>query len=139
MDPQAIQPNQFIVLADWSKLINKGYISLKKSFQKLLETNRSDIHGIILIGDIGYDLETNECANYLDFLEMLSQVAECWPVLIITGNHEYISANNWNLYAASFQTFNLTEKSLRIQSYNFKWFNLMTFDPFDDIYGLANK
>lgn len=56
MDPQAIQPNQFIVLADWSKLINKGYISLKKSFQKLLETNRSDIHGIILIGDIGYDL-----------------------------------------------------------------------------------
>lgn len=92
-----------------------------------------------MIGDIGYDLESNECANYIGFLEILSQVAECWPVLTITGNHEYISKNNWKLYAESFQTFQLTNATRRIQSYYFKWFNLMTFDPYELIYGLATE
>lgn len=79
-------PNQFIVLADWSKLINKQYTTLESSFNVLLQ-NRTDIHGVILIGDIGYDLETNECQNYIGFLEILEQIAAVWPTIIVTGNH----------------------------------------------------
>jgi metallophosphoesterase superfamily enzyme len=89
------------VLADWSKLVNKKYTTLQDSFDVLLR-DRTSIHGIILIGDIGYDLETNECQNYLGFLEILEQVASVWPVIIVTGNHEYVSKKNWDLYVKSF-------------------------------------
>lgn len=139
VDPNKAQPNQFIVLADWSKLITKPYIPLAGSFQQLIDNNITDIHGVVLIGDLGYDLETNECANYLGFLEMLEQVAIYWPVISITGNHEYNSKSNWKLYADSFQLFHLADSARKIQSYYFKWFTLMTFDPIGQIYGTATS
>lgn len=90
------------MLADWSKIVLKPYISLDGAFADLRRNNRTSIHGVILIGDIGYDLETNECQNYIDFLTILTWVAEVWPVITVTGNHEYVSKNNWKMYNQSF-------------------------------------
>lgn len=38
-------------------------------------------------GDIGYDLDTNNCLNYEKFLVMLGETAKNIPVIMVTGNH----------------------------------------------------
>lgn len=38
-------------------------------------------------GDVGYDLDTNNCLNYESFLVMLSRTASIAPIIMVTGNH----------------------------------------------------
>lgn len=57
---------------------------------------------MVIIGDIGYDLDTNNCTNYERFLVMLADVAKSIPIIMVTGNHEYNTADNWNLFVNSF-------------------------------------
>jgi hypothetical protein len=42
---------------------------------------------ILIDGDVGYDLDTNNCKNYESFLLLLSRIAKFVPVIIVTGNH----------------------------------------------------
>jgi metallophosphoesterase superfamily enzyme len=42
---------------------------------------------LVINGDIGYDLDSNNCKNYETFLVMLSKTAAAIPVIIATGNH----------------------------------------------------
>ena len=51
-----------------------------------------DINGILINGDVAYDLDSNNGRNYEDFLNMLSRIARYVPVIINTGNHEHFSA-----------------------------------------------
>lgn len=59
MITQVDKPNKFLVFADWGPILSKNYTSLVASFNSLLENNRTEINGILLQGDIGYDLDTN--------------------------------------------------------------------------------
>lgn len=45
------------------------------------------IDGIIVNGDIAYDLDSNNGTNYEEFLNILSRSARYVPVLMIAGNH----------------------------------------------------
>ena len=84
-----------IVLADWSHLEkNVGkYTPLANLFSSTLKER--EINGIAIIGDVGYDLDSNNCTNYEKFLVMLSTNAQSIPVIMITGNHEYNTEDNF--------------------------------------------
>jgi predicted MPP superfamily phosphohydrolase len=53
---------------------------------------------ILIDGDVGYDLDTNNCKNYESFLLLLSRIAKFVPVIIVTGNHEYNTPDNFLLF-----------------------------------------
>jgi predicted MPP superfamily phosphohydrolase len=76
-----------ITLADWSALDkNKDkYAPLDGLFASVME--KQEINGVMIGGDVGYDLDTNNCLNYESFLVMLSKVATTVPVIMVTGNH----------------------------------------------------
>ena len=54
----------WIVVADWSKLEQNlyKYTPIDPFLQKI--QTQEEINGIIINGDIGYDLDTNNCKNY---------------------------------------------------------------------------
>lgn len=58
------QQLKMISLADWSDLKEKLgiYISLNSSLDQIRVKNKID--GLLIDGDIGYDLDTNNCQNY---------------------------------------------------------------------------
>jgi hypothetical protein len=74
-----------IVLADWSFLETERYQTLDDTFNRLHAAK--EINGILINGDIGYDLWTNNCSNYEKFIMMLSKYAQAIPVIFATGNH----------------------------------------------------
>jgi len=74
-----------IVLADWSFLETDKYQPLDKIFNSL--QSDKEINGMLINGDIGYDLWTNNCQNYEKFIVMLSKYAQTIPVIFATGNH----------------------------------------------------
>lgn len=74
-----------IVLADWSFLETDKYTPLDKLFADI--TSKHEIHGLLINGDIGYDLQTNNCHNYETFLVMLGSVTKSIPLIFATGNH----------------------------------------------------
>lgn len=59
VDPTADAKNQFVALADWSPIITKNYTPVINSLEELARTNRTSIHGVLVQGDIGYDLDSN--------------------------------------------------------------------------------
>lgn len=59
VDPTVNAKNQFLTLADWSPILTQTYIPIVDSLVKLSQTNRTDIHGVMIQGDIGYDLDSN--------------------------------------------------------------------------------
>jgi predicted MPP superfamily phosphohydrolase len=76
-----------IALADWSSLDkNKDkYVPLDALFASV--TEKQEINGLMIGGDVGYDLDTNNCLNYEKFMVMLSKFAKSIPVIMVTGNH----------------------------------------------------
>lgn len=84
------------------------------------------------MGDIGYDLDSNNCLNYEKFLVMLSKLAADTPILMITGNHEYNTQDNWQLYISSFEVYGLnTDMAVGL---NLGPLHLVPFDPYSLLY-----
>jgi len=80
---------------------NKGkYVPLDNLFAPVLRNQ--EINGLMIGGDVGYDLDTNNCLNYEKFLVMLSSIAKTVPVIMVTGNHEYNTDDNYKLFKNSF-------------------------------------
>ncbi len=60
-----------VVLADWGK-IEKNKDIMKPITQDLKRTiKEKGIDAIIIAGDIGYDLDSNNGSTYQEFLEMI--------------------------------------------------------------------
>lgn len=78
---------KFVFLADWGELHEKlnTYKSINKSLDKV--RNESQIHGVIINGDIGYDLDSNNGTNYEEILALVSRICKYVPILINAGNH----------------------------------------------------
>jgi predicted MPP superfamily phosphohydrolase len=92
---------------------------------------------LIIGGDIAYDLDSHNCANYELFLNMLSDVAADLPVIFVTGNHEQNTEHNWKLFTESFQLYGLdTEKAVGISLGSLY---LVPFDPYQLIYEEVSK
>ena len=43
----------------------------------------------MIVGDIAYDLSTDDGEQYMKFMELLSTVSRYWPLIFVTGNHEW--------------------------------------------------
>lgn len=64
---------------------------------------------------------------------MMSQIAQSYPFIFATGNHEYASQDNFQLYKQSFEMYSIDLKmaaGLEIGSVF-----LAPFDPFAKVYG----
>ena len=96
-----------INLADWSKIEANSYKYTPVDDLMRETQGREEVNGLVINGDIGYDLDSNNCSNYEKFLVMLSGMAASLPLLMVTGNHEYNSKDNWKLYASSFKLYGL--------------------------------
>lgn len=87
---------------------------------------------MLINGDIGYDLDTNNCSNYEKFLVMLSHTAVSVPIIIATGNHEYNTADNYALFVNSFQLYGLdTTLATGLQLGSIY---LLAFDPYQVLF-----
>ena len=126
-----------IVLADWSHLDAniKKYTPLDHMFSVV--AGKQEINGLLINGDVGYDLDTNNCLNYEKFLLMLGATAQSIPVIMVTGNHEYKSEDNKQLFFNSFQFYKLdTELAAHLQ---LGALSLLTFDPYELVLGSSKK
>ena len=94
-----------IVLADWSEIHEElhSYKSINETLNKLRNERKPD--GMMINGDIAYDLDTNNGTNYESFLKMLSQVARYVPVFLNTGNHEHNTEDALELFYNSFEMY----------------------------------
>lgn len=122
-----------IVLADWSHLDNNKdrYVPLDGLFASVMA--KQEINGLMIGGDVGYDLDSNNCTNYEKFMVMLSEVAKSVPVIMVTGNHEYNTDDNYKLFQASFQMYGLdTNLATTIE---LGPLSLLPFDPFQILLG----
>jgi predicted MPP superfamily phosphohydrolase len=117
-----------IALADWSPLDknNGKYVPLDGLFASVIRNQ--EINGLMIGGDVGYDLDSNNCLNYERFLVMLSGIAKTVPVIMVTGNHEYNTDDNYKLFQYSFQMYGLdNELATHLQ---IGPLSLLPFDPF---------
>lgn len=88
--------------------------------------------GMMVNGDLAYDLDTNNGQNYEDFLLMLSRNARYIPVFFNTGNHEHNSEDALKIFYKSFEMYG-KEKKLA-NSINLGPLFLIGFDPYETIY-----
>ena len=59
------------------------------------------------------------------------------PIITVTGNHEYNTKDNWQLFTSSLELYGLdTELAVGI---NFGSLYLVAFDPYNLVYGVTNK
>lgn len=98
---------------------------------------KQEINGLLINGDVGYDLDTNNCLNYEKFLVMLDATAQSIPVIMVTGNHEYKTEDNKQLFFNSFPFYKLDKElaaHLQLGS-----LSLLTFDPYELVLGSSKK
>lgn len=76
------------MLGDWGYLQTQSalYSSLEGKFNELLQSG-DIIDAILILGDVAYDLDSNNGLNYEYFIRMISQVSSRWPVIFPPGNH----------------------------------------------------
>ena len=46
------------------------------------------------MGDIAYDLDSNNGDNYEAFMKEMEEVSKTVPVILVPGNHEHYSTND---------------------------------------------
>lgn len=120
------------VLADWSHLDKNAnrYRPIDALLQQV--ARQQEIDAMLVIGDVGYDLDTNNCRNYEEFLVMLGLMAQRVPVIMITGNHEYNTQDNYLLYTQSFEMYGVdTEMAVAL---NLGALRLLAFDTYPLLY-----
>ena len=85
-----------VALADWGPIVTKPYTPLNNTLLNLLNRPKEEMNitGLIIVGDIGYELFTDECQRYLKFMEELTLVSRYWPIIFVVGNHELQYSQN---------------------------------------------
>ncbi len=121
-----------VVLADWSEIHQElhSYKSIDETLVKIRQENQPD--GMMINGDIAYDLDTNNGSNYESFLNMLSRFSRYVPVFMNTGNHEHNSDDALKLFYNSFEMYG-KEKKLA-NSLSLGPLFLIGFDPYEVLY-----
>ena len=123
---------KLVLLADWSELHSK--VGIYKSLNESLDKIRLDqnIDGVIVNGDIAYDLDSNNGTNYEEFLNLVSRIGRFVPFFYVTGNHEHNSKNNLLLYYNTFEQYGMDTKLTTAM--NFGSVYMVAFDPYETVY-----
>ena len=61
-----------------------------------------DVNGMVVNGDISYDLHSNNGQNYEDFLNLLSRTSRYMPSYFNTGNHEHLTDDGLKIFYFAF-------------------------------------
>jgi hypothetical protein len=91
--------------------------------------------GIIVNGDIAYDMDSNNGTNYEEFLNMLSRSGRFVPVLMIAGNHEHNSDDDELLFYSTFEQYGADQ--IFASGLGVGPAFIATFDPFVDVYNMT--
>ncbi|OMJ86406.1 hypothetical protein SteCoe_12060 [Stentor coeruleus] len=109
------EPVKFTIIGDWGTGAQGQYT------ERLLEKDLDlrPVDGIIHLGDIAYDLDSNNGEVGDEFLRMIQPIAARFPYMTLPGNHEYFKnmthytnrfkmpRNNDNQGTGLFYSFNL--------------------------------
>lgn len=68
---------------------------------------------------------------------MMSQVSATWPCILVTGNHEYYTKDDYKIFVQSFELYDLTKKNA--SSLDLGSFTFVMFDPYNIIFENATK
>lgn len=90
------------------------------------------------MGDVAYNLNTNNGKQYELFMSQLSLVSPFLPIIPIFGNHESDVPTNFEMFKLTFETYELSGKK-RVQSYQFWNLKIVVYNPFLEIYGISNS
>jgi hypothetical protein len=63
---------------------------------------------------------------------MLSQVGSVWPCILVPGNHEYNTVNDYMLYSQSFEVYDILKSN--VSSLDLGVFTLVMFEPYGIIF-----
>jgi metallophosphoesterase superfamily enzyme len=89
-----------IVLADWGVIEGDKMTPIMNSLNQIL--TRDDIHLMVIMGDIAYDLDSNYGDRYLKFLGMIEEFTRRLPIVIAPGNHEHFSDDDMMLLSTTY-------------------------------------
>ncbi len=77
--------------------VRKGMVTFD-AFLKLLDSNRNDYGAIFQLGDIAYDLFTENGLVGEDYMQKAQKFAATIPFMAVAGNHEaYLNYTYFNL------------------------------------------
>ncbi len=132
INPNTIEPARIIVLADWSEINKKlgYYTSINNTLDAIRK--KTEIHGMMINGDICYEIDTDNGKVFEVFLNMLSRTAQYIPVFMITGNHEHNSEDDMKLYTFTFEQYG-KDKTMAVGLSLGQMF-LIGFDPYQSLY-----
>lgn len=54
-----------MALADWAPIRVRPYTPVYPMLDKMRTSNDYKIHGLMIVGDIAYDLQTNDCQQFV--------------------------------------------------------------------------
>lgn len=57
--PKSTKSFNMIVTADWGPMQTRTYQPIYPSLVKQVKNNTNKIHGLLILGDVAYDLSTN--------------------------------------------------------------------------------
>jgi hypothetical protein len=122
----------WIVVADWGNIKVNSYKYTVIDSLILRVRAQEEMDAILIMGDIGYDLDTNNCDNYEKFIVELADTVVDIPIVLVTGNHEYNTPDNWQLYVKSFSLYGLD--SDKVAALSLGSIYMVAFDPYDLLY-----
>lgn len=65
-----------------------GYAPISNCLNIMSQNEKESIDAILFMGDMAYDLASNNGSNYVEFLLMLEPFSSIWPFQTTMGNHD---------------------------------------------------
>jgi DNA repair exonuclease SbcCD nuclease subunit len=90
------------------------------------------VDGIIVNGDIAYDLDSNNGKNYEEMLNLISRQCRYIPIFLNTGNHEHHSTDDLKFFYNTFEQYDKNTKLATGLSIGNLY--LIGFDPYKTLY-----
>lgn len=129
-DPSSQSSFNAVVMADWGVIETPGFKPINDSLHELLLVK--EVHLLLIVGDIAYDLDSKNGSQYVGFLEMAQEFMSFIPIVLVPGNHENLSEDDKLLERETFNLYgvetNLTSGLLLGTAY------LLPFDPYNFVY-----
>ncbi len=84
---QNMRDLKVIFLGDWADIAGEGlgYLPIDQLLLKVQVEN--EINGLVIVGDIAYNIDTDNGDKYEQFLRLLARTVSSIPLIIIPGNH----------------------------------------------------
>ena len=116
-----------IFLGDWADIAGQGldYLPIDQLLLKVQAEN--EINGLVIVGDIAYNIDTDSGVKYEQFLRLLARTVSSIPIIMIPGNHQHFNTDQQMLVSKSFE--NYGRDVYNVTGLTFGRLFLVPFDP----------